>query len=433
MNETIARERGPASLKDMSRLSALAPFRFRSFRFQWPADLVTSWAFEMEALILGWYILVETGSVLLLTAFWSLLFIGTLISPMFGVAGDRIGHRNLLFGMRVIYMTLAATLTTLAFAGVLNPFYVLIIATLTGLVRPSDLGMRGALVAATLPYEHMVGAMSISRTTMDCARIVGALTGAGLFVAFGMAPAYVAITTFYAFGALLTLGAAPEFRHRPAEPAEGGAGRPSPWRDLKEGVVYVWTTPRLLAAIWLAFLVNLTAYPLLNGLLPYIAKEIYRTDQTGLGYLVASFSCGALIGSVALIMAGDRYRMERVMIVATIAWYGLLVVFGQAQSMLGGIACLVLAGFAQSLAMVSMAVILMRTSGAQFRGRVMGVRMLAIYSLPFGLMTAGALVGRIGFDATATTYGVVGIVFTILIAVRWRADIWQPPQPAMAA
>ena len=33
-------------------------------RFQWPADLLMSWAFEMETLILGWYVLVETGSVL---------------------------------------------------------------------------------------------------------------------------------------------------------------------------------------------------------------------------------------------------------------------------------------------------------------------------------------------------------------------------------
>ena len=49
--------------------SVLAPFRVRSFRFQWPADLATSWAQEMEGVILGWYILVDTGSVVLLTLF----------------------------------------------------------------------------------------------------------------------------------------------------------------------------------------------------------------------------------------------------------------------------------------------------------------------------------------------------------------------------
>ena len=57
-------------------LSSLTPFQVRSFRFQWPADLLTSWAFEMEILILGWYILVETNSVFLLTVFGSLQFLG---------------------------------------------------------------------------------------------------------------------------------------------------------------------------------------------------------------------------------------------------------------------------------------------------------------------------------------------------------------------
>ena len=62
----------------------------------------------MEQLILGWYILVETGSVLMLTLYASFGFIGTLIAPMFGVVGDRIGHRDLLAMMRAIYAVLAA-------------------------------------------------------------------------------------------------------------------------------------------------------------------------------------------------------------------------------------------------------------------------------------------------------------------------------------
>ncbi len=94
-------------MNTIPRASALAPFRIRSFRFQWPADLATSCAFEMETLILGWYVLVETQSVLLLTLFASLQHLGTLIAPMVGVIGDRIGHRNLLCGMRSLYAGLA--------------------------------------------------------------------------------------------------------------------------------------------------------------------------------------------------------------------------------------------------------------------------------------------------------------------------------------
>lgn len=102
-----------------SDASPLAPFRVRSFRFQWPADLATSWAWEMETLILGWYILVETESVSLLTLFASLAYIGTLLAPLFGVIGHRIGDRNLLCAMRAFYSVLAAALMALALAGVL--------------------------------------------------------------------------------------------------------------------------------------------------------------------------------------------------------------------------------------------------------------------------------------------------------------------------
>ena len=41
------------------------------------------------------------------------------------------------------------------------------------------MGLRGALVADTMPPELLTGAMGISRTTSDTARIAGALTGAG--------------------------------------------------------------------------------------------------------------------------------------------------------------------------------------------------------------------------------------------------------------
>src|SRR4051812_36140954 len=70
----------------LRRSSLFAPFQVRSFRFQYPADMLTSWGTEMENLILGWYVLVQTGSVLLLTLFGSLQYFGTLVAPVFGMA-----------------------------------------------------------------------------------------------------------------------------------------------------------------------------------------------------------------------------------------------------------------------------------------------------------------------------------------------------------
>ncbi|HQT79946.1 MAG TPA: MFS transporter [Rhodopila sp.] len=409
-----------------SRSEVLAPFTVRSFRFQWPADLLTSWATEMEILILGWYILAETGSVLLLTLYGALQYAGTLIAPLFGLAGDRLGHRNVLCAMRAAYAVLATLITVLAGLHLLPAWAVFAIAGVAGMIKPSDLAMRNALVAETMPPDRLMAAMGVARTTTDSARIVGALAGAGLFAWLGMAPAYACVTAFYVGGFGLTLGVGA--RH----PAGGAMARVSFWRDLRDGMSYVWDTPESLAAMWLAFLVNLTAYPMTLGLLPYVARDVYHVDQTGLGTLSASFAVGALAGSIGISLAGRSIRPARMMVIYTVAWYAMLLGFVHMPGIDSGRIALVLAGFMQSLSMVPMAVMLLHSAGAKFRGRVMGVRMLAVYGLPIGLLAAGWLIERFGFVTTTSVYCLVGLALTVAIALRWRHALWPLDAPANA-
>ena len=415
-----------------ARPSTFAPFRIRAFRFQWPADLATSWAFEMETLILGWYVLVETRSVLLLTFFVSLQHLGTLISPMFGVMGDRLGLRNVLCAMRGFYAVLAMTIMTFTFLQVLSPLHVFVLAGLMGLVRPSDVGMRAALVGDTMPPTLLVGAMGVQRTTIDSAKIIGALTGAGLVTALGMGPAYLVVACFYVASVLLTLKAGAVRRAEARFGTASPRARASPWRELREGIAYVRTTPHLLALMLLAFLLNLTAFPVFNGLLPYVAKEIYVTDQRGLGLMVAGAASGALIGSLAMSRHGRAFQPGHLMIVGSFAWFAFLLVFANVSHHVSGIAILFLAGLAQSVSQVPMAAMLLRTSDEQYRGRVMGIRMLAIYGNVPGLLLAGQLIPRIGYPMTASLYCLAGIVFTLLIVLTWRRDVWRRDAPANA-
>src|SRR3954447_24736840 len=308
-----AGEGDDARAAGMLRFAMLAPFATRSFRFQWPADLLTSWAFEMETIILGWYVLTETGSVLWLTTFGALQYLGTLIAPLYGVAGDRLAHKSLLLGMRFAYAAFACTLLAFAALGAVTPLVVLIVSACMGLVRPSDLGVRSALIAETMPAHTLISALSISRTTTDSARVAGALAGAGLFGLFGMAPAYVIIASFYTVGAFMMLGDTAPLRHVQLAMTPDEAAGKSPWLDLKEGVAHTWNTPVLLALVSLAFLTNLVAFPLTNGLMPYVAKNVYGLDQTGLGFLVASFAGGSLVGSLVLSNVSGSLRLTRLM------------------------------------------------------------------------------------------------------------------------
>jgi MFS family permease len=402
-------------------VTALAPFRVRSFRFQWPADLATAWAFEMEAIILGWYVLVETGSVLWLTAFGALTFLGVLLAPMFGIVGDRIGYRNLLCLMRLTYALLSSVLMVLIFTNTLTPLLAFAIAMITGLVRPSDLVMRNLLVGQTMPAGQLMGAMGISRTTADSARVAGSLAGAGLVAVLGMGPAYLAVIGCYLVSLLLTLGVS----NLAVRPTASGTRAISPWRDMREGLAYVWHEPHLRSEMYLAFLVNLTAFPLTGTLLAYVAKNVYGIGQTGLGWLVASFALGALLGSIVLTTHGARVPPGRTTLVAGAIWYVLLIVFAFIPTPGAGAAVLVAAGFAQSFCMVPLAVMLLRETPPHFRGRVMGVRMLAVYGMPLGILAAGPLVARFDYTVTAVLFCGVGLLFTLVIALRWRTHLWS--------
>ena len=190
-----------------------------------------------------------------------------------------------------------------------------------GLVRPSDLGVRGALIAESMPAGTLTAALSISRTTQDSARIAGALAGASIVAFFGMTPAYMIIAVFYVAGALLMFGDTAPVRHITLAMTPEELHGKSPWRDLKEGIARIWNTPILLALVSLAFLTNLTAFPLTMGLMPYVAKDVFHVDQTWLGYLVASFAAGAFVGSLLLSNVASSIRLTRLMMGTSSLWY----------------------------------------------------------------------------------------------------------------
>ena len=404
---------------------ARSPFAIRSYRFQWSADLMTSWAFEMETLILGWYIVVQTNSVLLVTLFGSLQFLGTLIAPFFGLAGDAFGHRNVMCLMRAAYALLAAVLAALVLTDLLTPVLALVIAGIAGLIRPSDMGTRNVLIGETMPEDRLTSAIGLSRITSDSARVCGALAGASIVAILGMGQAYLMVVLFYLLGMLLTLGVSGTrvIGREPFGPA------PSPLRGLWEAAQAVWQAPPQLAAMLMAFLINLTAYPFTLGLLPYVARDVYGTTQAGLGYLVAAVAGGGIVASLIVSRMGRAAQPARMMLAFSIVWHALVILFGQINSLPGGLLLLPLIGITQMLCLLPMSVLLLRGAPPALRGRIMGMRTLAVYGLPVGLLCSGPLIDHFGFPATTAIYGTVGIVATLLVLAAWRPHLWPKSAP----
>ena len=382
----------------------------------------------MENIILGWYVLVETESVFLLTAYASLQYLGTLLAPFLGVVGDRVGQRRLLCVMRLFYTLTSSTLMVCAFTGILSPYVVLAVAAFSGLVRPSDIGVRNAVISEIMPLNQLLSASGIQRTTQDSARIAGALTGAGLTAALGMAQAYVAIACLYALSAWLTWQAG----RAPAMKPPARMERESPWRELGEGLSYAWRTPHIKAVMCLALLLNATAFPLFNSLLPYVVKEVYNDTQTTLATLLACGSLGGLLGSILVSRFNDAISPARLMIMASCSWLVMLVIFSRMDGPMWGALALFFAGMSQACTLVPMTSILLRHTDARYRGRVMGIRMLMIYSNMPGILLFGPVVTALGYTPTVGLYCIGSLAGVVMITLAWRTQLWRADAPGNA-
>jgi len=393
--------------------SILSAFGIRSFRFQWSADAMNTWGSEMETLILGWYILVATDSPFLVGLLGALRFSGTITAPLIGVIADRTNRKQMLIFLRIGTGLSSMVLLILAVTGLIQPWHIFIVAGFSGLLRPADNVLRQSLIADTVPRRLLMNASGFARTTQDSARIVGALLGATLLSRLGLGWALTAVSLFYAFSVFFGLGirSVPSTLHINK--------RMNPLTDMKQGAKYIMNSSALQPIMFLAFLVNATAFPFTNGLLPVVARDVYGHDENGLAVMVATFAAGALVGSLLMAAVVKFSHPERFMMLAMVVWHVLLILFAQTQSNTWGLPALALIGASVSFCMITMSVVLLTFAKFEMRGRVMGVRMLAVYALPMGMVIGGWLIEQYGVTVTITGYAVVGLLAIALSLFKW--------------
>ena len=108
------------------------------------------------------------------------------------------------------------------------------------------------------------------------------------------------------------------------------------------------------------------------------------------------FAGGALLGSIVLSHAGAECAPAAPDDRRDVAWYALLLVFAQMpRPARRNRAAWCSPASRRASRMVPLSIILLRAADEKFRGRVMGVRMMAIYSLPIGLL-GGRPADRVG-------------------------------------
>jgi MFS family permease len=127
---------------------------------------------------------------------------------------------------------------------------------------------------------------------------------------------------------------------------------------------------------------------------------------------------------------GHKVRPARMVLIFSAGWLLSLMCFVNTPNFALGLPFLLLAGLSQGLSQIAMATMLIRNTEAKFRGRVMGIRMLAIYGNIPGLLLAGWLIPHLTYPLTGTLFGAFALIFVVIIASRWHAQLWRRDAPA---
>ena len=250
--------------------------------------------------------------------------------------------------------------------------------------------------------------MALINSGMNLNLIIGPLIGGILFEAFGPEGAYALISALYISSGVCALFI------RVSRLTE--QTRESVWRLVLGGLRYVKVQQVLWAGLLVAVIINLTGFPFHTTLMPIFAKDVLGTDARGLGLLISAFGIGALFGSFALASVQNMKHTGRLLIVAVIVWHASMVVFSTSTSFPTSLAVLVVSGMAFSATLVLILTVLLRTALPEYRGRIMGLRVLAIYAHTFGSLSSGGMASLWGAPVAANINAVWGVTMLGLLA-----------------
>jgi predicted MFS family arabinose efflux permease len=272
-------------------------------------------------------------------------------------------------------------------------------------------------VADIVARPQLSNAVALTRTGRDMTQVAGPVVGGFLLSRVGMSWVYTVVGSLYFVAAFLAS------RLRPPRRTPSGT-KASVLGGLLETVQYIRMHQLILALLLVAFLVNLTGFPLIFGLMPVFARNVLGTDPTGLGRLMGAYAIGATLGSITIAALVRMGRPGRVVLAGSLGWHGAILVVSRMRLFMPSIAVLAVAGVAQSFTMVTLAILLLSSTDTAVRGRIMGVRALAVYGLPMGLVISAAMADLISTPTALVVDATVGIALTLAIAVSLRS-LWR--------
>jgi MFS family permease len=393
--------------------NALRALKHKNFQLFFAGQFVSLTGTWMQTVAQSWLVYRLTGSVLLLgTIGFASQIPVLLLAPLGGSAADRFNRHKILIITQSYAMVLAGVLALLTLTGNIEIWHLMAIAVGFGIGNAFDIPARQAFVSDMVGREDLINAIALNSSMFNGARIVGPAI-AGIMVAvvgegwcfLGNSVSYIAVLT-----SLASMKITPLIRE----------SNKSPLADIKDGFVYVATTPPIRALLLLLGLVSLMGMPY-AVLMPVFADKFLGGGSGTLGFLMGASGIGALSAALTLASRKHVFGLGRWVAFACGGLGVSLVLFSFSRNFYLSAVILIPLGFSMMTQMASSNTLVQAMVPDELRGRVMSVySMMFMGMAPVGALLAGALAGVIGPAETVRIGGFVCIVGSIIFATQLR-------------
>lgn len=395
----------------------LRSLRHRNFRLFYIGQLVSLSGTWMQSLAQAWLIYRLTDSAFMLGLASAATLLPSLVLGLYGgVLADRFSRHKLLLVAQGLAMLQALALAVLTLTGVVQPWHILSLALLLGIVQAIELPARHSFVASLVPRADLANAIGLNASLFHASRLVGPAIAGVLIVWIG--EGWVFALNALTFVAVLVSLLAIRLPQLP----EAHGPRP---QDLYAGLRYARDRIPIRATLSLVAAVSLLGSAA-QVLLPVFAVDVYGVGAGRLGVLMSAIGAGALVG--ALLLAGRRESggLERVIPVAAIAMGVVLVLFAAVPVYLFALPLLAVIGYCVTSVMASSNAFIQLAVPDNLRGRVMSLFSIALHgTMPLGSLAAGAAADVIGAPLTVGLFGMA-----LMLAVLWLGKPLRASAPA---
>ncbi|HWO41658.1 MAG TPA: MFS transporter [Candidatus Eisenbacteria bacterium] len=372
-----------------SKIRPWSSLLFRDFRLVWISSVLAALAVQVRN-VTGVYQVYEiSGSALQLglTGFFQALpFV--LFGLFAGAVADAFDRKKLLLVTTVMQLLPGLILGVLTLTGRVQVWHIYALGFLGAFVEVFNWPARAALIPRLVPQAVLMNAVTINTMVIQTSFLVGPAIGGVLIDRAGIAMAYFLNT-------LLLLPAAGAVLAVRSSGAPEGERRRISLRSIVEGLEFVWMQRIVLSLFLLDFGVTLVGF--YRPILPIFSADVFRTGASGLGLLYAAPSLGSILGSLALLSAGDIRRKGAAVVIAAACFAAGLAFLGVSKWFWMAVAAVIWLGIADSVSVAIRRTVVQLLAPDRILGRATSlISVFAQATNGLGAILAGAAAQALG-------------------------------------